>query len=126
MLPEKVLVANRGAIARRVIEACERLGIQSVAVFSEADATAPYLAEASEALALPGNSAAETYLNQPALLAALDASGADAVQGLDTDTGISGWGEGSLKYIVSTRKGNSLDIATAFVGLSRLANGLPP
>ena len=79
MLPEKVLVANRGAIARRVIEACERLGIQSVAVFSQADATAPYLAEASEALALPGNSAAETYLNQPALLAALDASGADAV-----------------------------------------------
>lgn len=79
MLPQKVFVANRGAIARRVIAACDRLGIQSVAIFSEADAGAPYLAEASQALPLAGNAAAETYLNQPALLAALKASGADAV-----------------------------------------------
>ncbi|GIR63510.1 MAG: hypothetical protein CM15mP68_1760 [Pseudomonadota bacterium] len=47
----KVLVANRGAIARRIIRACHNLGIASVAVYSEADRGAPYLAEASEAIA---------------------------------------------------------------------------
>ena len=46
----KVLVANRGAIARRIIRACHNLGIASVAVYSEADRGAPYLAEASEAI----------------------------------------------------------------------------
>ncbi|MEE8079434.1 MAG: biotin carboxylase N-terminal domain-containing protein [Pseudomonadales bacterium] len=79
MLPTKVLIANRGAIARRVIEACDRLGIASVAVYSEADGGAPYLMEASQVLALAGSRAEETYLNQPALLAALAQSGADAV-----------------------------------------------
>lgn len=79
MLPTKVLIANRGAIARRVIEACASLGVASVAVYSEVDAGAPYLKEASQTVALAGNRAAETYLNQPALLAALAESGADAV-----------------------------------------------
>ena len=75
----KILVANRGAIARRVIRACSELGIASVAVYSEADAGAPYLEEASEAHALAGNTAAETYLNGGALLKVLEASGADAL-----------------------------------------------
>ena len=75
----KVLIANRGAIARRVVRACNALGIASVAVYSEADAGAPYLQEASEALPLRGNSAADTYLNVPALLECLQASGADAL-----------------------------------------------
>lgn len=79
MLPTKVLIANRGAIARRVIEACESLGVATVAVYSEVDAGAPHLKEASQAVALAGNRAAETYLNQPALLAVLAESGADAV-----------------------------------------------
>ncbi len=75
----KLLVANRGAIARRVIRACDKLGIGSVAVYSEADAGAPYLAEASETLALSGSSAVETYLNIPALVDCVKRSGADAV-----------------------------------------------
>jgi acetyl-CoA carboxylase biotin carboxylase subunit len=75
----KVLVANRGAIARRVIRACDALGVASAVVFSEPDADAPYLAEAGEALPLAGRSAADTYLNVDALLACLDACGADAV-----------------------------------------------
>ncbi|MEM8767816.1 MAG: biotin carboxylase N-terminal domain-containing protein [Pseudomonadota bacterium] len=75
----KVLVANRGAIARRVIRACHELRLESVAVYSDADAGAPYLAEASEALNLPGERAADTYLNVEALLAAADAAGADAL-----------------------------------------------
>ncbi len=75
----KVLVANRGAIARRVIRACNDLGIASVAVYSDADAGAPYLAEASEAIHLAGERAAETYLNVEALLAAAQNTGADAL-----------------------------------------------
>ena len=63
----KVLVANRGAIARRVIRACNELGVASVAVFSEADYHAPYLQEASQAVPLAGVSAADTYLNVAAL-----------------------------------------------------------
>ena len=75
----KVLVANRGAIARRIIRACQALNIASVAVYSEADRDAPYLAEATEALPLRGNSAAESYLDHQQLLAAAVASGADSV-----------------------------------------------
>lgn len=75
----KILVANRGAIARRVIRACSELGIASVAVYSEADSSAPYLEEASEAHALVGNTARETYLNGAALLKVLRASNADAL-----------------------------------------------
>lgn len=75
----KILIANRGAIARRVVRACNRLNIASVVVYSEADAGAPYLQEAGEALPLAGHTAADTYLNTDALLACLDACGADAV-----------------------------------------------
>ncbi len=75
----KILVANRGAIARRVIRTCAELGIESVAVYSEADAQAPYLAEASQAYPLAGVSPLETYLNQQVLLDVAANSGADAV-----------------------------------------------
>ena len=67
----RLLIANRGAIARRVVRACNDLGIESVAVYSEADAHAPYLSEASRAVGLPGVSAGETYLNTAALLEAV-------------------------------------------------------
>ncbi|HEX7036732.1 MAG TPA: biotin carboxylase N-terminal domain-containing protein [Pseudomonadales bacterium] len=75
----KVLIANRGAIARRIVRACEALGIASAVVYSEADAGAPYLDEAGEALPLTGSAPNETYLNVEALLRCLDACGADAV-----------------------------------------------
>lgn len=75
----KVLIANRGAIARRVVRACRALGIGCAVVYAEADAGAPYLEEADEAWPLAGNTAAETYLNQQALLDCLRESGADAV-----------------------------------------------
>ncbi|MFV2089549.1 MAG: acetyl/propionyl/methylcrotonyl-CoA carboxylase subunit alpha [Pseudomonadales bacterium] len=74
-----MLIANRGAIARRVVKACEALGILSVAVYSTPDGGAPHLAEASETYPLPGQHASDTYLNQAALLAAVDETGADAV-----------------------------------------------
>ena len=76
---QRLLVANRGAIARRIIRACNTLGIESVALYSDADSQAPYLAEATTSLGLPGNTALETYLNKPALLQAILNSGVDAV-----------------------------------------------
>jgi len=75
----RILIANRGAIARRVVAACRSLGVESVAVYSDADATAPHLSEASHTWHLPGERAEDTYLNQTALIDALRSTGADAV-----------------------------------------------
>jgi len=74
-----LLVANRGEIARRVIRTAAAMGIGTVAVYAEGDAGAPLLAEADQAVALPGRTAAQTYLNIGALLEAAAATGADAV-----------------------------------------------
>ena len=74
-----VLVANRGEIARRVFRTCRDLGIRTVAVYSDADAEAPFVREADVAVHLPGNSAAETYLRGDLVLAAAKSAGADAI-----------------------------------------------
>ena len=75
----KILVANRGEIARRVIASCRRLGLASVAVYSEADASLAYVAEAGEAHLLGPARAQESYLRVDRLLAVAAQSGADAV-----------------------------------------------
>jgi propionyl-CoA carboxylase alpha chain len=74
-----LLVANRGEIARRIIRTAAGMGIGTVAVYAEGDAGAPFVTEADRAVALPGRTAAQTYLNPGALLAATAAAGADAV-----------------------------------------------
>ncbi|CAM2847791.1 biotin carboxylase N-terminal domain-containing protein [Skermania piniformis] len=74
-----VLVANRGEIARRVFATCRRLGIGTVAVFSDADADSPHVAEADAAVRLPGAAPAETYLRGDLVVAAALAAGADAI-----------------------------------------------
>ena len=74
-----VLVANRGAVAARVIRALRDLGLRSVAVHSEADAAAPYLAEADEVHAIGPAPARESYLNQDRLLDVAARSGAEAL-----------------------------------------------
>ncbi|WP_229052955.1 biotin carboxylase N-terminal domain-containing protein [Aeromicrobium sp. Leaf350] len=74
-----VLVANRGEIARRVFRTCRELGIRTVAVHSDADAEAPFVAEADVAVRLPGNAASETYLRGDLVIAAARSVGADAI-----------------------------------------------
>ncbi|MER6575300.1 biotin carboxylase N-terminal domain-containing protein [Nonomuraea sp. NPDC001023] len=75
----RLLVANRGEIARRVFRTCRSLGVSTVAVFSDADSGAPHAREADLAVRLPGSHPAETYLAADRIIEACRASGADAV-----------------------------------------------
>jgi len=75
----KVLIANRGEIALRIVRACQELGIRSVAVFSDADAHAPHVREADEAVRIGPAPASESYLRGDHLIEVALAVGADAI-----------------------------------------------
>src|SRR5690606_8485113 len=75
----KILIANRGEIACRIIRTCRDMGSSTVAVYSDADANALHVENADEAISLGGNSASESYLSIAKLIEAAQRTGADAV-----------------------------------------------
>ncbi|MDX2114689.1 MAG: acetyl-CoA carboxylase biotin carboxylase subunit [Planctomycetota bacterium] len=75
----RVLIANRGEIALRIIRACRELGIGTVAVYSEADREGSWLRHADQAICIGGGPAAESYLNIPRIIAAAEVANADAI-----------------------------------------------
>src|SRR5690242_412357 len=76
---DKILIANRGEIALRILRACKELGVSTVAVHSTADADAMHVRLADESVCIGPPPAKDSYLNVPALLAACEITGADAV-----------------------------------------------
>ena len=76
---KKILIANRGEIARRVIRTCKQMGITTVAVHSQIDGNMPYVKEADEAYCIGASAAAESYLNSANIIEVAKASGADAI-----------------------------------------------
>ena len=75
----KVLIANRGEISQRVVKTCKDLGIKTVAIYSTADAKAPFVKAADEAICVGPAASSESYLNVPNVLKAIRDTGAEAV-----------------------------------------------
>ena len=78
-LPSRVLIANRGEIASRIIRTCRLLNVETVAVYSDADRSAPHVSAADQAVQIGPAAAADSYLNIPALIDAALSTGADSV-----------------------------------------------
>lgn len=76
---DKILIANRGEIALRILRACRELGIKTVAVHSEADADAKAVVLADESVCIGPAASAQSYLNIPAIIAAAEVTGAEAI-----------------------------------------------
>ena len=75
----KILIANRGEIAVRIIRACKEMGISTVAVFSEADRDALHVSLADESICIGPAQVQDSYLNMTAILSAAEATGAGAI-----------------------------------------------
>jgi len=77
---EKVLIANRGEIALRILRSCKELGIKTVAVHSQADRDLKHVRLADEAVCIGPNSSTDSYLKIPAIIAAMEITDSVAVQ----------------------------------------------
>ncbi|HXV18802.1 MAG TPA: acetyl-CoA carboxylase biotin carboxylase subunit [Candidatus Omnitrophota bacterium] len=75
----KILVANRGEIALRIIRACKEMGVRTVAIYSEADATSPHVLLADEAVCIGRAQSSQSYLNIPAIISAAEITDVDAI-----------------------------------------------
>ena len=75
----KILVANRGEIALRVIRACKEMGVRTMAVYSQADADSPHVHLADETVCIGGNAPSQSYLNIPAIISAAEITDVDAI-----------------------------------------------
>jgi acetyl-CoA carboxylase biotin carboxylase subunit len=75
----RILIANRGEIALRIIRACHEMGIEAVAVYSEADRGAPYLQLADEAICIGPAESAKSYLNIPRIISAAEITDVEAI-----------------------------------------------
>ncbi|WP_304440208.1 biotin carboxylase N-terminal domain-containing protein, partial [Oleiphilus sp. HI0079] len=75
----KVLIANRGEIALRILRACKEMGIPSVAVHSKIDRDLMHVRLADESVCIGGNQPTESYLNIPAIISAAEVTNADAI-----------------------------------------------
>ncbi|MHC4123621.1 MAG: biotin carboxylase N-terminal domain-containing protein, partial [Planctomycetota bacterium] len=75
----KILIANRGEIALRIIRACKELGVETVVVYSQADSEAPYLCLADETVCIGPASPAESYLNIPRIISTAEVTNVDAI-----------------------------------------------
>ncbi|MGH7329182.1 MAG: biotin carboxylase N-terminal domain-containing protein, partial [Polyangiaceae bacterium] len=76
---KKILIANRGEIALRILRACHELGVATVAVYSEADARALHVRLADQAVCIGPSQASKSYLNIPAIISAAEITAADAI-----------------------------------------------
>src|ERR1700730_12831476 len=76
---QRILVANRGEIALRIIRACKELGVEVVAVYSQADRNAPYLELAERAICIGKAVSSDSYLNIPRLIAAAEVADVQAI-----------------------------------------------
>ena len=76
---QRILVANRGEIALRVIRACKELGVEVVAVYSQADRDAVYLAQADRAICIGKSQSTDSYLNRSRIIAAAEVADAQAI-----------------------------------------------
>ena len=75
----KILIANRGEIALRIIRACKELGVRSVAIYSEADVNSLHVRFADEAICIGGSPSSESYLNIPAIISAAEITDVEAI-----------------------------------------------
>ncbi|HYX90605.1 MAG TPA: biotin carboxylase N-terminal domain-containing protein, partial [Myxococcaceae bacterium] len=76
---QRLLVANRGEIARRIIAVARRMGLQTIAVYSDADEALPFVREADQAVRIGPPPAKDSYLNMAAVLEAAHRTGAEAI-----------------------------------------------